>query len=314
MKNIFINGYLGFKNFGDDLLFYTISKFINSKNKRIYYISKIPYRNLKNNFQFLDRKKIYKLINLANKDSILINLGGIFQDLTSSLSFLYYFFVNLIFILKKSKIINISIDSADLKRKLNIFLFKLILKNSYLTIFRDKISFSNFKSYRNIFFAPDITFFTKFKNIKTKKNEWAIILKYKKNTKHLIKFFEGLNVKKKYVLMKTDYLKLKKFLKNKNIFIYDGNINSFIKTIIESSLVISMRYHPLIICLKYFKPFVIISDENKLKNFAKTFNLKIFNLDKKNIDYLKINDYINTCKINYRKYWNMLNLKRFLNR
>jgi polysaccharide pyruvyl transferase WcaK-like protein len=75
-----------------------------------------------------------------------------------------------------------------------------------------------------------------------------------------------------------------------------------------------MRYHPLIICLKYFKPFVIISDENKLKNFAKTFNLKIFNLDKKNIDYLKINDYINTCKINYRKYWNMLNLKRFLNR
>lgn len=299
MKEIFINGYLGFKNFGDDLLFISLINLLEKiiKGYKIYYISNQKYDlKIENNFLvYFPRRNIYKLLfNLSIKKATLINLGGLFQDLTGFKSFLYYFFINLVFILKKGKIVNISIDVCDLNSYIAKILFKIIIKKSVLTIFRERGSFQRYKNYKNVYLAPDIAFNFEFRDIKrVKKTGIVVVLKYTKRIHQILKILSHIK-KKIFLLMPEDMAKLKKYLENENVIVYNGDIGMVYNLIKNSNLIVSMRYHPIILCLKYKKKFIIISDENKIIKLAENLGLKIFiPSEEKNIDNVKILDYIN---------------------
>ncbi len=303
MKKIFINGYLGFKNFGDDILFFRVLEILKKylpQRYKIYYLSKTPY---KINARFFPRYKLFNLFKIIKKDDVLVNIGGIFQDRTSCLSFFYYFLINFIFIIKKGKIVSLSIDIADLRYKLNLWLFRYIIRHSMLTVFRDLHSCSKFSDEKNIYYACDIGFLTKIKRCQKKKEYICIVLKPHKNAGYLIKRFNKLK-DMLYIIMPEEYKKLKKYVSD-NFWVYNGIPKDLIKIIQSSKFLISMRYHPAVIALKAGIPVIMISDENKILNFASQFGLKIFNPDsKKLIDKLKFKSYIrNKEKMRYIQEW-----------
>ena len=280
MKKIFLNGYFGFKNFGDDILHKQVLKLLETyhNTNKICYLS--------------PRYNLLKLLTIIRKGDVVINIGGIFQDKTGCLSFFYYFLINLIFILRQGKIISLSIDIADLRCMLNFFLFKYLIKHSEITVFRDKQSYLKFTTNKNVFYTCDIGFLFSIKRCRGRKNSnTVIVLKPCKNIKYLISILNKLD-DKIFIIMPEDFPALKKYLGN-NVWIYNGDINYLAKIIQNSKLLISMRYHPAVIALKYMIPVILISNENKIKNFASEYNLLFFNPDeKKLIDKLKIKSYI----------------------
>jgi len=314
MKKIFLNGYWESRNFGDDLILLNIVNLLKeiTDKYKIYYLSNknIERKFIKNKIERFPRYKFFRLLQTIDKENVLINVGGIFQNRTGILSFLFYFFINFLFILKKAKILSLSVDISDLKGCISNSLFKYIIKKSSLTIMRDRYSYDKLKDFKNVYYANDIGFLIKKRVSIKKKNITTVILKYRKGIGNVIKLLEKKN-NIFYIIMPDDYKRLSKYFSKRNYWIYDGDIEKFIRYIKVSNNIISMRLHSGIVAFIYGKPLKFLSDEMKIVHFAQDNNIEILDIKmKKSIDILKFKRYI---KINYiRKYqseWNGIRLK-----
>ena len=295
-KRIFVLGYFGFYNPGDDIMVEIIKD--NFREFNLIFLVKKNYYKVK----IIKRYNLIKFFYKFRKGDVLINSGGIFQDVTSLRSFFYYFFMNLIVILKKGKIISLNIDAVDIKRKITFKAFNYILKNSTLTIFRDRESFKMFKKkYNNIYFLPDIVFiykiikkrnkflydrlFNPVKNIDIKKIDFSIrdILVINKGEESILK-------------------NLKIF--NKNIFIYNyHNMMDLLDLISRSKIVITGRYHIAILSIIFNKVIYLFNLSNKILELSKEYKINFYekNIDSKNKSNYNI---INITEI--KKEWNVM--------
>ncbi len=277
---------------------------------KIYYISNkdVGIKSLKRKTTRFPRYKLFQLFLSLNKKDVLINLGGIFQDKTGFLSFLFYFFVNLIFILKKTKVLSLSIDISDLKKSISNYFFKYIVKKSSLTVVRNKYSYDKLKNFKNVHYASDIGFLSKKSRQIKRSNITIIILKYKKGIENFLKFTNEENIF--YIVMPDDYKRLSRYFSNDNYWIYNGDMERFIRYIKRARNVISMRLHPGIIAILYATPLKFLSDEKKIIHFANDNNIDIIEKVKKNIDILKFKRYIKISDISkYNNEWNWIKLQ-----
>lgn len=304
-KKLFILGYTGYYNLGDDLMvdlltekyFQELELLVLSRRK--YYKKKINY---------ISRYNLIRYFFLIKKGDLLLNLGGIFQDKTSILSFFYYFIMNLIFLIKKGKIVFLNTEFRDVQYSNKFVSF--LLKHSRLAVLRSEKEYEKYcKDFKNIYYCPDIVFIYQFEKLKRSKKDTPYILvslrDYPK-INQLIKEIRAREERFKFLLMNNE-IKLKtqimKYFPENDIYIYNYfNKHKIFNLIFNADEIITMRFHVGILGLLFNKKTEIIGLNNKIKILNEDFGLNYINNNrKKNIDKLNKNRYINKDKI--EKLW-----------
>lgn len=185
MKKIFLIGYYGYKNYGDDLLFKSIMKIfeeIEFKGKIIIPADELPeYKNYEN--IFIEKISRYDILNLNKyiKESDLVIYGGgnLFQTETSLKSFYYYYHIAKQAIKYNKKIIFLSQGFGPLKRRiLKPKMNKIMNYDNLIGIYRDNTSYSYAKKInKNSFLGVDIGPYYFKSTDKKKKNKISLCLK-----------------------------------------------------------------------------------------------------------------------------------------
>lgn len=299
-KHIAVSGYYGFDNFGDEAILKVLTKELNSADYDVTVFSKNPSKTSKNlcvnSVYTFDIVNIVKT--LMGADVLISGGGSLLQDVTSLKSLFYYLFVISTALFFRKDVIIFAQGIGPINNWFGRFLTKMCLKKcKYITV-RDDKSLKRLQDWGlNPVLVSDPVW-----NVETAEyfpeNKVGIQLRS----------WDGLDV---------DYLKaiatqvLAKF-KNKEICIYsfqdaldlkvcelfksilkdkDENvkvsvipamtIDETIQSFSQLDYLVAMRYHAVLLALKYGIPTYAISYDEKVEKIAKRFE----------IPYSNINDY-----------------------
>jgi len=305
-RKLFVLGYTGYYNLGDDLMIDIIYEKIIPRfetlvlSRRTYYKKRIKYIN---------RYNLIKYFLSIKKGDILLNLGGIFQDKTGFLSFFYYFVMNLIFLSRKGQIIFLSTDFLDVRYNNRFVCF--LLKFSQLTVLRSKTEYMYYcKRFKNVYYSPDMVFLCQFADEFEKKEPAPYVLVSLRENRKNAQFLKSLRhtgYTFKFLLMKNEEglkRQVRRDFPENDIHSYNYiNKNKILDLIYNAERIIAMRYHVGIMGLLFNKRVGIVDFSNKMKILNKDFGLFYTN-GKKNIDKINRSGYINRREI--KKSWKTL--------
>ena len=331
MKKVLVSGYIGFNNFGDEAIFYSLS---NHLKKLEFDVSVLcSNKNIvkeKYDVKTYNFKKPFEIIKAIFNCDILISGGGsLLQNKTSNFSLFYYLSILLIAKLLFKKTIIFAQGIEPINGKFQTFITKSVLKTANFISVRDENSFNLLKSWKlNPVLVSD-PIYSIIENIKVKdKKEEEIIIQLR-DFKNINKKFltdladaikENFSDKKINIFSFQDEIDEKpckqfiEILKQNNIkanYIPNKPIKETIEIVNNSKYMISTRLHGVLIshALKV-KTFALIYDK-KLETFAKELNIEAINLDNYDKEELKnkINFLLNNEDEtkNYRKFdWSLI--------
>jgi len=305
MRNIFILGYFGYYNLGDDLMI-DILMGINIGGIRKVVLTRRKY--YKKKCDYINRYNLIKYFFSIKRDDILINLGGIFQDKTSSLSFYYYYIMNLIFLWRRGKITFINTEFLDVNKFMKQVSF--LLRKSCLTILRSKRQYNKYyKKYRNLYYCPDLAFlYDSGKNYKKRTGKPYILISLRTHNRldKIIFHLSQINKKCIFLVMKNEKKiidHIQQYFTDKSIVTYNYfNCADIIDLIKRAQSIITMRYHIGILGLLFRKHIQVILQDNKMTILSDDFGVPLFRCNKKMIDKPVKNQYINKAVI--KRLWN----------
>ncbi len=310
MKKILLCGYFGFNNFGDEWLLKTVFRLVNihGKKKEFFVLYNVKEKiKIDKNIVYIPRWNFIEILKSISQVDTVVSIGGLFQDKTSVLSLLYYllilFFAKVLN--KKVFVLNTEFDIKKLPKNFVIFL---------LNIFADSIFVRNtfdLKNGKKIKFCPDICLsdFDEKKVFESKKliHTVGIVVKQTSNFMLLSEMCNVLSKQYKIVFVpfhiKEDYLfclKLCKKLNNCEIRVWD-KVENYRNIFADIDLIITSRLHGIILAAVLCKPFICVSEEEKIKKMIKsTFMLeptslsvwqqKNFCITEENLFYPKIDE------------------------
>ena len=300
MKKIFLCGYYGFKNIGDEALvetLYNTIKEINPKLKIDALSYNIKYTENINGLGGFSRGSIFKLIlKILDSDCIIFGGGSILQDVTSSKSLLYY--LGIIFIAKifKKPVALIGNGFGPVNKSLNKKMVRALLnKVDYISI-RDKNAVLRLQSLgikTKIELSADVTFMIdgwknenleiifERENIPFNENTVGISIRNWKNkeryiseisnfAQHLLK--EGYQVLFLPMQFPIDVEISREVAESLNGEVYilekEYTPKEMIKIISEMHIVVAMRLHALIFSTIAKVPAIAIEYDPKIKSFS----------------------------------------------
>jgi len=328
MKKVLISGYIGFNNFGDEAIFYTLCTHLKMLNctvealsaSNIYDIQTYPYKN---------PIKIIKAI--LNCDVLISGGGSLLQNKTSNFSLIYYLFIILIAKLFFKKVIIFAQGIEKINGKFYEFITKNVLKICDFISVRDLNSqklLENWKINSTLLSDP---VYSLIQNIEINNNKQGLIVQLR-DIKGLKKdFLEKLaKIISKYYKKEITVLALQKEydekiclefvneLKKINInsnYVYFKNVNEIINLINNAKYVISTRLHGLICATGLNSEVFAFSYDDKINTIINEFNLQNINLYNYSYDELdeKMKNFFNNEKYNksyrhqYRKFnWDFI--------
>lgn len=264
-------GYYGYGNFGDELLLKAIRKILKSIG---FNTVGILYPKTQSSISGV---KVYKRFSpkevvpaIKNTDVVIFGGGGLFQDVTSLRSFLYYYTIAKISIFFRKPVIFLGTSFGPLKKNLSRLLIRDIVRSKY-TFFlpRDRISV-RYIGYLggNVHSGMDIAV-EYLKNLDincAKKYDVLIVPKsYDNFWKTIVNILkaEGRNVK--IFIASNEDIK-----SNLNVYNEEVSIGLDIEKIACSNLVLSERFHPNLVAMYYGVPFVSVNSK-KTEYFSKEF-------------------------------------------
>ena len=290
MKKVLVSGYIGFNNFGDELIFNILKEHLKSLNCDVSALSASNNYDIKT----YNYKNIPEIITAILKCDILISGGGsLLQNKTSNFSLLYY--LSIIFLAKLffKKVIIFAQGIEPIKGKAFQFLTKNILKICDFISVRDKKSHELLKTWKinsTLVCDPAFSIADKTEPSKNKKgiilqlrkvngvnNDYirelaSIIVKYQKEIKVL-----ALQEKYDKDICFTFINEFKK-LGGSADYIYNEDINKTIDAINNCEYIISTRLHGLIVaCVLKCKVFALSYDD-KIKTLTEELNISNINL------------------------------------
>jgi len=301
MEKIFLCGYYGFKNIGDEALLETIYntiKEINPKLKIDALSYNVKYTEKVKGLRGFSRGSIIKLISkIMDSDCIIFGGGSILQDVTSSKSLLYYLGIIMLGKFFGKPVALIGNGFGPVNKSFNKKLVRFVLnKVDYISI-RDKNAIALLKKLginSKIELSADIAFmiegwqekdaFEIFKreNIPCCNKMIGISIrnwKDKENYTVEIKKFAEYLLKKGYEIVflpmqfPRDVEISKEIAENidGNVYVIEGEYTpkEMIKIISEMHIVIAMRLHALIFSTIAKIPAIAIEYDPKVNSFAK---------------------------------------------
>lgn len=145
-KKILISGYLGYDNFGDEALLHVLINNlleVGFRRQDITVISNNPSKT-SNTFKVKseNRWNVFGVSGAIANNEAIIFIGGLFQDKTSFLSFLYYFLQLCLANMLKKEVVFYGAGVGPFQRKISLSLFNFGIKNVKLITVRDRNSAS----------------------------------------------------------------------------------------------------------------------------------------------------------------------------
>jgi polysaccharide pyruvyl transferase CsaB len=309
INNIFLIGYYGYDNAGDELL---LEKSI-ALLKEVYPGSGLTILHRKNFFsdhQYINRFSPLSIFKAAkNSDLVVFGGGGLFQDLTSKKSFLYYYALLVLAIFFKKPVYLLAQGVTPLKSRFLTFLFKLSFKGITNFSVRDKASYYYLSDNLGfpkpkLFLAADLSYIDKqpLKYIPkkiTKKINLGISFRAadisKANQNILTKFIKN-HLNEKSLFFDTasgqdssafqELLNKKTKLKNLNLF---ELLTKEKKAKPKVDIFIAMRYHSLILASLLNTPFLALVYDEKVKSLAQDLGQEYIDL-RADFDLAEIED------------------------
>ena len=158
-KQILIIGYLGFENFGDEALLHVLIKDlikVGFKREHITAISNAPAKTISTHqVNSVNRWNLLEIvIDLLACDNVIF-IGGLFQDKTSLRSFIYYFLLLYVAKALRKKIVFYGVGVGPFLRNISLKLFNLGVSNLELLTVRDNTSSNNFFDRTNVIVSCD---------------------------------------------------------------------------------------------------------------------------------------------------------------
>ncbi|MCX7956463.1 MAG: polysaccharide pyruvyl transferase family protein [Endomicrobia bacterium] len=286
MNKIFIVGYFGFDNFGDELLLSNFIKLItkfcclDNKEKKFFILHNTKDFRVKDNFVYIPRWSLYYMLWAISKIDVVVFLGGVFQDQTSVRSLFYYIFIILLSKIFKKTVIILSTEISI--KKIPKILEKIIFNLIDFAVLRNKIDVQKIalNSHR-IRFCPDIGYYSKNESFKKSENfkkqirNIALILKYDiKEFKKIINFCRYLEQKYDLIFipfhLREDYrfsLRISRILRKCIIRVWD-KIENYFGLFEGVDLVISSRLHGIVISGLLKIPFICVSNQDKINKIV----------------------------------------------
>jgi polysaccharide pyruvyl transferase CsaB len=328
MKNVFLFGYYGFDNLGDDLILSSIVEKFGSEFK--FNVLTYNYHKTK---KFVDVNPISRsnfssiIKSIKNSDVIASGGGSLLQDETSSKSLYFYLGLILLGKLFNKKIIFLFNGIGPVNKKINRVIMKNVLKTVDVIFLRDYESLALLKKIgitTNAEVVGDAVFLKKY-NVETtylmKKNSKKIIISLRKwknfddmKVNQFIKLIDLL-IEKGYLvellpLKYPDDAELLMRIKSKvkgEIDIIDKEISNdeLFNKIENCHFLIGERLHSLIISAICETPIIGIEYDPKIKGFVKMVN-QLSSIETKNISFELLSESVNILESNYEFYYKEL--------
>lgn len=326
MKTVFLFGYYGYDNLGDDLILESI---VNTMNNQFNFkVLTYNYEKTQKVHKVVpvSRSKFTKIIHeIITSDIVASGGGSLLQDATSSKSL--YFYLGLIGLGKifRKKTIFLFNGIGPIKGKFNRKLVKWILSKVDRIILRDYQSeefLSNLGITKNVEVVGDAVFLKDFDVQKTyqekESSKLAIISlrpwKHYDQTKileaeKLIQSLElkGYTVELLPLMMPDDYEILSRINTNSdvNIIDYHEKQDELFKKIESAHVLIGERLHSLVISSICETPFIGIEYDPKIAGYCKMVK-QINAVRTENFDYKKIIQALELLDSSYKNYYQNL--------
>ncbi|HOJ92854.1 MAG TPA: polysaccharide pyruvyl transferase CsaB [Dictyoglomaceae bacterium] len=282
MKKIFLFGYYGEGNLGDDLLLRGLLEIL-GKDCQIGVL--IKKKSKDNPYLQFKKNVISDLVRGVRWSDVVIGGGGgLFQDKTSFRSFLYYLTIIWLSLFNGKPVYLVGQSFSPLRNKYNEFLLKKSLNLCNEILVRDLFSMTYLKnigvSSQKIFYSPDLVFLLNFP-VKDKNEDiglnfrpWKtldlekledVLLKLLREGKKLIYFVFDRQEDKKVFESLSDSLR-----NNISLITYDND--SFFETFSSCKFIIGMRLHSSILSVITNTPFIALSYDEKVSSFCMDIN------------------------------------------
>lgn len=299
-SKIFIIGYYGFHNLGDELLLKeTINifeKFVPKKNIKVLSYQ-INETKIAHGIEGISRNKFFKILKEIYLSDMIVGGGGsMLQNITSNRSLFYYLAIINIALIMNKKVILLGNGIGPISGKFqNKIVENTLNRLDYLHL-RDKESYNsiNGESKKHIDLGSDLAFNTKFNKIASKRNRVVInlrscenIIKVQEVIKQFIEYLEDKGFET--LLLSMQRGKDDQVLKViGNTYNYDS-VDDITNEIASSRVIIGMRLHSLIISAALNIPFIGLSYDPKVRAFCNEMEVPYFD----NLEEINISDLIN---------------------
>lgn len=292
-KKILISGYIGFQNFGDDVMLQVLVEHLKEKNCEITALSSDPDETRK---MFKINALKYKSLTAILKGIICSNIvisggGNLIQNETSNSSLFYYLFIIFLSKLFFKKVILYSQGIGPVKGWFSTFLTKTVLKTANLITVRDvysqrilhkwktgsRFTYDACWSFKTPAYKPENIVGLQVRDYKFLHKDF-----YKTLAKYVDMFFSDFEIRI-YSMQNKNDLKccydLEKALKQRNadlktqIILYK-NPEFTAQEFSKLKYLIAMRLHAIILGLNIGVKVLPVSYDVKVKNVACEFGLR----------------------------------------
>ncbi len=141
MKRVFIFGYYGFKNLGDEAILSSIVKMIKEQDSRVEISAlsyNVKYTESTHKIKGVSRNSIFDILNAIRNSDLVISGGGtLLQDTTSSRSLIYYLAIINIAKLFKKPVLFFCNGFGPIKKSFNKFLARKVTNKVDRIVLRD---------------------------------------------------------------------------------------------------------------------------------------------------------------------------------
>lgn len=278
--NILICGYLGFDNLGDEITLQAILHELKDENLNIKVLSANPYKTyIQHGVNSINRWKVLSVINAIWKSDVVMFIGGLFQDITSSFSLYYYLSLIIISKLLNRKVVFYSVGIGPIIRNLNRSIFRTVSRYVDIITVRDNYSSNFFLQEKPVITAdPAFTLpISPVKNLSSQKVGVCLKKNKKILTLELLKILRyRFNLPVELVCFnKADLTYLLEIAEIYGLNVVKLNdFNDVYKVMPNYMFFISQRLHPLIISFLYGIPFIGLSENTmKVSSFLQEVNL-----------------------------------------
>jgi len=293
MVTIVLSGYYGFNNAGDELILDSLIYNFKKKNPKtsLIVLSKTPeYTQKIFNINSVNRDNLFEVYNAFKKSDLVVFSGGLYQDITSSLSLYYYLFQIILAKLLRKYVILQGVDFGPINRKFNDFILRITMNFVDEIIVRTEGSFKYLKTHKNIQLGKDMVFYSQYinsikpENINTHIKIGLILRKLKYNNLNEIVNFcniittEFKNSEIVFIPFHLEQdielcIEIIKKLEYKKTNIKRWNLSTDIFHILNNiDIIISQRLHGLIIGYILNKQIISVSEDVKIKFFMNDIN------------------------------------------
>ena len=327
MSKVIISGYYGFDNFGDEAILQVIVENLKRIGSDITVISHNPGKTALNlNVKTIFTYNLFGIINRINACDVLISGGGsLLQDVTSLRSLFYYLFIIFVGIMCCKRVIIFAQGIGPINNKLARTIAKNMLKRVSLVTVRDERSKNLLSKWGiNSYLVDDPVWGM---NLKTSvpRNKVGIQLrdwKYMNDDFFLnlvrkiahdfadkeICIYSLQDRQDKDICMRFEnYLHLENPQVKTHVF-YDMSVNEIIESMRDLEYLVAIRYHAVMIGIKYGIKTLAINYDPKVETTAKFANIPCINFE----EYNSMNLYFEKMRIlTRRSILNASNSKRF---